>query len=118
MLDLQIHRITFSNGELSYDITGNDANQVEKIILSDDKNAKELSSMKDAVNTDVSILVQLKDGSRITPDIATAEYESLDSTYFDPVGNIHYFLRRGEKEQPVIGAWKTGSSRVKKGGYL
>lgn len=115
MSDVKVSRISLSGGNLSYTLSGSEKDNVKEVILQ--CTDKVIHRISDVLNEDISLVARLEDGKTEVLKAEETVYESLLSTAFDPERNVHYIAKKGEDGRVLIGVWKTGSSRIVKGGY-
>lgn len=136
MRDVKVSTVSFKQGKFSYSLSGSEKDKVEKVVLQNDNETlkmnseivvsesegvcdiKKMTDTKLSFNLFLSMVAVFKDGKTQVLDADETVYETLLSTWFDPIYNLHYFAKKGEMGQLLIGIWKTGSSRIKKGGYF
>ncbi len=115
----EIVSISFEeNGKLIWVLSDSAQDQFERVFLYDEKEERELKDVREVVNRNVSLRGQKKDGGVVCLRAEDTLYDTLESTWFDGKNNIHYFAQKGIEEQFLLAIWRTGSKKIKKGGYF
>lgn len=105
-----------TDGELILRFSDYVSERFVRVFWFDEKEEKEISDIKTAVNRNLSLRGEKKDGSIVCLQAADEIYETMASTWFDAENNIQYFARKGMENQFLLSVWKTGAKKIKKGG--
>nr|MBP3599196.1 CDP-glycerol glycerophosphotransferase family protein [Eubacterium sp.] len=115
----EIVSISFEeNGKLTWVLSESAQDQFERVFLYDEKEEKEVTDTKSLVNRNLTLRGQKKNGTVVCLQATDTLYETLRSTWFDAESGIHYFAQKGNEGQFFLSIWRTGSRKIKKGGYF